>query len=445
MAITARNGLVFRTDLDAFWAPFPFNRVHDRSSYVVSRASDMHYYTPDGRAILDATAGACCANAGHCRAPIVNAVRSQAGDLELAPFRFTHPSAIALADRIAALASGDLTRVYFTNSSTEAVETALQIALAYHNLRGEGARQRLIGREAAYHGSGFGGAAIGGIAAHRKLFGTVFAGVDHLPSTYDRDRQAFTKGEPEWGAHLADELERIVALHDCSTIAAVIIRPAVGSTDVLPPPVGYLKRLRSICDKYDILLIFDGSKDSFGRLGYAFSAERYATQPDMIIFGSSVASGMVPIGGVIVRQQIHDTFVRGPDDTVVLDQGYPVSAHPVACAAALAALDIYEKEDLFARALRLEPLWADAMHSLKGLPNLLDIRSVGLSAAIDLAPAPAGRGKRAFAAMNCAFYGFDLLLHAAGDTLILMPPLIVSEAEIGEIVDKTANAIKAVA
>ena len=285
MAITARNGLVFRTDLDAFWAPFPFNRVHDRSFYVVSRASDMHYYTPEGRAILDVTAGACCANAGHCRALIVNAVRAQAADLELAPFRFTHPSAIALADRIAALASGDLTRVYFTNSSAEAVETALQIALAYHNLRGEGARQRLIGREAAYHGSGFGAAAIGGIAAHRKLFGTVFAGVDHLPSTYDRGRQAFTKGEPEWGAHLADELERIVALHDCSTIAAVIIRPAVGSTDVLPPPVGYLNRLRSICDKYDILLIFDGSKDSFGRLGYAFSAERYATQPNMIMSG----------------------------------------------------------------------------------------------------------------------------------------------------------------
>jgi beta-alanine--pyruvate transaminase len=445
MTITARNGLIFHTDLDAFWTAFACNLAHDASPRVLNRASDMHYYTPDGRAILDATAGACCANAGHCRAQIVNAIKVQAGDLELAPFLFAHPNAITLANRIAALALSDLAHVYFTNSSTEAVEIALKIALAYHNLRGEGARQRLIGREAAYHGAGFAGTAIGGIAAHRKLFGTVFAGVDHLPSTYNRDKQAFTKGEPEWGAHLADELERIVARHDCSTIAAVIIRPAAGTTDVLPPPVGYLKRLRSICDKYDILLIFDGSADSFGRLGYAFAAERYDVLPDMITFGDSVTSGAVPIGGVIVRDQIYNTFVRGPDDTVVIDQGYPVSAHPVACAAALAALDIYEKEDLFARALQLEPIWADAVHSMRDLPNILDIRSVGLCAAIDLAPKHDARGKRGFAAMDRAFCDFDLLLHAAGDTLILMPPLIVSEAQIGEIVDKTANAIKAVA
>ncbi len=445
MTIIARNGLIFQTDLDAFWTPFASNPGQNGSPSVVSRASDMHYYTPDGRAILDATAGAFCANAGHCRAPIVNAIKAQAAELELAPFRFTHPSAIALANRIAAVAPSDLTHVYFTNSSSEAVETALKIAIAYHNLRGEGARQRLIGRESAYHGAGFAGTAVGGTAGHRKLFGTVFAGVDHLPSTYDRDKQAFTQGEPEWGAHLAEDLERIVAVHDCSTIAAVIVEPAVSATDVLPPPIGYLKRLRSICDKYDILLIFDGSKSAFGRLGYAFAAERYDVLPDMTTFGSSVASGMVPIGGVIVRDKIHNTFVRGPDDTVVLDQGYPISAHPVACAAGLAALDLYEREDLFARALRLEPIWADAVHGLKGLPTLLDIRSVGLSAAIDLAPKPDARGKRGFAAMDRAFRDFDLLLHAAGDTLILMPPLIVGEAQVGEIVDKTAQAIKAVA
>ena len=445
MTIIASNGLIFQTDLDAFWTPFASNPAHDTRPHVVNRASDMHYYSPDGRAILDATAGAFCANAGHSRAPIVNAIKAQAGELELAPFRFTHPSGIALANRIAALAPSDLTHVYFTNSSAEAIETALKIALAYHNLRGEGARQRLIGREAAYHGTGFGGMAVGGIAAHRKLFGSVFAGVDHLPTTYNHDRQAFTKGEPEWGVHLADELEKIVAVHDCSTIAAVIVDPAASTSDVLPPPVGYLKRLRSICEKYDILLIFDGSKSSFGRVGYAFAAERYDVLPDMITFGSSVASGMVPIGGVIVRDRIHNTFVRGPDDTVVLDQGCPVSTHPVACAAGLAALDLYEKEGLFARALRLEPIWADAVHSLKGLPNVLDIRSVGLSAAIDLAPKPDARGKRGYAAMDRAFCDFDLLLHASGDTLILMPPLIVSEAQIGEIADKTAQAIKAVA
>ena len=408
-------------------------------------ASDMHYFTADGRAILDATSGAFCANAGHCRAQIVNAIRAQAGELELAPFRFAHANAIALADRIAALAPCDLTHVYFTNSGTEAVETALKIALAFHNLRGEGTRQRLIGRQSAYHGPGFGGMAVGGVAANRKLFGTGLAGVDHLPSTYNRDKQAFTKGEPEFGAHFADELERIVATHDCSTIAAVIVEPAVSAIDVLPPPVGYLKRLRTICDKYDILLIFDGSKSGFGRLGYAFAAERFDVLPDMSIFDKSVTSGAAPIGGVIVRDHIYNTFVRGAKDTVVLDQGHPISAHPVACAAGLAALDLYEKEELFARALRLEPLWADAMHSLRGLPNVLDIRSVGLSAAIDLAPNPERRGKRGFAAMDRAFYDFELLLHAAGDRLILMPPLIVSEAEIGEIVDNTARAIKAVA
>jgi beta-alanine--pyruvate transaminase len=258
-------------------------------------------------------------------------------------------------------------------------------------------------------------------------------------------RQAFTKGEPEWGAHLADELERIVGLHDCSTIAAVIVEPAVSPTDVLPPPAGYLKRLRRICDKYDILLIFDGSKSSFGRLGYAFAAERYDVLPDMITFGNSITSGMMPMGGVLVRDHIYNTFVRGPDDTVFVDRSYPVSAHPVACAAAIAALDIYEKEDLFARALQVEPIWAHTVHSMRDLPNVLDIRSVGVCAAIDLAPKHDARGKRGFAAMNCAFQDFDLLLHAAGDTLILMPPLIVSEAQIGEIVDKTANAIKAVA
>lgn len=445
MTIIARNGQIFITDLDAFWTPFTFNRAIDKSSDAVSRASDMHYYTKGGRAILDTTAGAFCANAGHCRTQIVNAIKAQASEFELAPFHFTHPNAIALADRIAALAPCDLTHVHFTNSGAEAVETALKIALACHNLRGEGARQRLVGREAAYHGSGFGGTAVGGIASHRKLFGTVFAGTDYLPSTYDRDKQAFTKGEPEWGAHLADELERIVALHDCSTIAAVIVAPAVSATDVLPPPVGYLKRLRSICDKYDILLIFDESTSGFGRLGCAFAAERYDVLPDMITFGKAVTSGMIPIGGVLVREHIYRTFVRDTDDTILIDQSYPLSAHPVACAAGLAALDLYEEEDLFARALRLEPIWADAVYSLKGLPNVLDIRSVGLCVAIDLAPKPEGLGKRGLAAMDHAFRGFDLLLHASGDTLILMPPLIVSEAEIDEIADKTARAITAAA
>jgi beta-alanine--pyruvate transaminase len=352
---------------------------------------------------------------------------------------------MALASRIAALAPGDLNHVFFTNSGSEAIETALKIALTFHNLRGEGTRQRFIGRERAVHGSGIAGTVVGGIVTHRKYFGLVFTGVDHLRATYDRDKQAFTKGEPEWGAHLADDLERIVAERGCPTIAAVIIEPAVGSTDVLPPPIGYLNRLRSICDNYDILLIFDEFVGAFGGLGYGFAAERYGVTPDMITFGKGITAGIVPMGGVIVRDHVYNTFMNGPEEEIEFGHGYPFSAHPLACAAGLAALDLYEKENLFARALRLESIWADAVHSLKGLPNVLDIRSVGLSAAIELAAKPGARGKRGFAAMDRAFRDFDLLLRAAGDTLILMPPLIVSEAQISEIVEKTARTVKAVA
>jgi beta-alanine--pyruvate transaminase len=446
MSSTASTEALLRNDLDAYWMPFTANRAFKQSPRLVAYAKDMHYFSPEGRAILDATAGFWCANAGHCRALIVEAIRAQAGELDFAPpFQFGHPKAFALASRIAALAPGDLDHVFFTNSGSEAVDTALKIALAYHNLRGEGARQRLVGRERGYHGMGFGGVAVGGIGANRKLFGTVFAGVDHLRSTYNRAKQAFTKGEPEWGAHLAGELERIAGLHDASTIAAVIVEPMAGSTGVLPPPNGYLERLRSICDKYDILLIFDEAACGFGRLGHAFAAERYGVLPDMITFAKGVTSGTVPMGGVIVRQPIYETFMEGPEHAVELLHGYSCSGHPLACAAGLAALDLYVEEDLFARARQLEPYWADAVHSLKGLPNVLDIRNAGLSAAIDLGAKPGAPGKRGFEAMDRAFHDFDLLLRGVGDTLILTPPLIVSEAQIGEIVEKTTLAIKAVA
>ncbi|MGH6836948.1 MAG: aminotransferase class III-fold pyridoxal phosphate-dependent enzyme [Methylocella sp.] len=447
MALIGANRAILPNDLDAYWMPITANREFKQSPRLLARARDMHYYSPEGRAVLDATAGLCGANAGHCRAPIVEAVRAQAGELDFAPsFQFGHPKAFALASRIAALAPGDLNHVFFTNSGSEAVDTALKIALAFHNLRGEGARQKLIGREHGYHGANFGGIAVGGIPAHRKLFGTLFAGVDHMRSTYDRGKQAFTKGEPEWGAHLADDLERIVNLHDCSTIAAVIVEPTAGATKVLPPPEGYLKRLRSICDKYDILLIFDEFVGGFGSFGHAFAAARYGVLPDMITFGAGITSGIAPMGGVIVREPVYNSFMHGgPDDAVEFFHGYPFSAHPICCAAGLAALDLYEKEDLFARALRLEPIWADAVHGLHGLPSVLDIRSVGVSAAIDLAAKPAARGKRGFAAMDRAFRDFDLLLRGTGDTIILMPALIVGEAQIGEIVEKTARAIRAVA
>ena len=327
----------------------------------------MHYYTPDGRAVLDGTAGLWCTNAGHNRDPIVAAIRAQAAELDYAPaFQFAHPKAFELASRVAALAPDDLDHVFFCNSGSEAVDTALKIALAYHNIRGEGSRTRLIGRERGYHGVGFGGISVGGIVGNRKFFGSLLAGVDHLPATYNRAEQAFSKGEPDWGAHLADDLERIVALHDASTIAAVIVEPMAGSTGVLPPPKGYLERLRAICDKYGLLLIFDEVITGFGRLGYAFAAERYGVTPDMITFAKGITSGTVPMGGVIVKKSIYDAFMRGPEHVVELFHGYTYSAHPLACAAGLATLDLYREEDLFERAKKLEPVWADAAMGAQG-------------------------------------------------------------------------------
>ncbi|HYF55166.1 MAG TPA: aminotransferase class III-fold pyridoxal phosphate-dependent enzyme, partial [Salinarimonas sp.] len=286
---------------------------------------------------------------------------------------------------------------------------------------------------------------VGGIVSNRKMFGSLLAGVDHLPHTYNRAEQAFTRGEPEWGAHLADELERIVALHDASTIAAVIVEPMAGSTGVLPPPKGYLQRLRQICDRHGILLIFDEVISGFGRLGFPFAAERYGVIPDMITFAKAVNSGTVPMGGVLVRKGIHDAFMRGPDHAIELFHGYTYSGHPLACAAAIATLDIYREERLFERARALEPVWAEAMHGLKGLPNVLDIRTLGLVAAIDLASRPDAVGQRAFEAMDRAFQDHDLMIRVTGDTLALTPPLIVSEDEIGEIADKLGKVIRAVA
>jgi beta-alanine--pyruvate transaminase len=433
-------------DLESYWLPFTPNRAFKRAPRLIARAKDMHYFTPEGRAVLDGTAGLWCTNAGHNRDPIVAAIKQQAEELDYAPaFQFAHAKSFELASRIAALAPGDLDRVFFCNSGSEAVDTALKIALAYHNVRGEGARTRLIGRERGYHGVGFGGISVGGIVNNRKFFGALLTGVDHLPATYSREHQAFTKGEPEWGAHLADDLQRIVTLHDASTIAAVIVEPMAGSTGVLPTPKGYLERLRAICDRHGILLIFDEVITGFGRLGYAFAAERYGVIPDLITFAKGVTSGSVPMGGVIARQPIYDAFMRGPENTIELFHGYTYSAHPLACAAGLATLDLYRDEDLFERARALEPLFADAAMVLKNLPGVLDIRTVGLTVGIDLASRPDGVGARAYEAMNRAFHDEGLMVRTTGDTLALCPPLIVSEAQITEIFDKAARVIKAVA
>ena len=431
-------------DLESFWIPFTPNRAFKAAPRLIARAKDMHYFTPEGRAVLDATAGLWCTNAGHNRDPIVAAIQAQAAELDYAPaFQFAHPKSFELASRIAALAPADLDRVFFCNSGSEAVDTALKIALAYHNVRGQGARTRLIGRERGYHGVGFGGISVGGIVSNRKFFGALLTGVDHLPATYNREQQAFTKGEPEWGGHLADDLERIVALHDASTIAAVIVEPMAGSTGVLPPPKGYLQRLRAICDKHGILLIFDEVITGFGRLGHAFAAERYGVTPDMIVFAKGITSGTVPMGGVIAREGIYDAFMRGPEHVAELFHGYTYSAHPLACAAGLATLELYRDEGLFERAKKLEPVWADAAMGLKGLPGVLDIRTVGLTAGIDLASRPDAVGKRAYDAMVCGFQDEGIVIRITGETIALTPPLIVSEAQIGEIFEKVARVIEA--
>jgi beta-alanine--pyruvate transaminase len=433
-------------DLAAHWMPFTANRAFKKAPRLLAGAKDMYYFTVDGRKILDGAAGMWCSNAGHGRTQIAQAIAKQAETLDYAPpFQFGIPQAFELASRIADLAPSGLDHVFFCNSGSEAADTALKIALAFHQISGQGGRSRLIGRERGYHGVGFGGTAVGGMGNNRKMFGSLLTGVDHLPTTYDREKQAFSRGEPEYGAHFADALENLVNLHGANTIAAVIVEPMAGSTGVLPAPKGYLKRLREITQKHGILLIFDEVITGFGRLGYAFAAERYGVLPDMITFAKGVTNGAAPMGGVIVRDTIHDAFMSGPEHVIELAHGYTYSAHPLACAAGLATLDIYRDEKLFERARALEPKWTDAILSLKNEPNVVDIRTVGLTAGIDLTSRPDQPGKRGFDALNSAFFDNDLMLRIAGDTLALTPPLIVSEDQIGEIVEKVAKVIRAVA
>ncbi len=429
-------------DLDAFWIPFTPNAEFKKRPRLVVRAEGMYYYTPEGRAVLDGTAGLWCANAGHCRPQIVEAIQKAAAELDFAPsFQFTHPKAFELASRIASMAPGKLNHVFFGNSGSEADDTALKIALAYHRAKGEGSRTRLIGRERAYHGVGFGGISVGGMVLNRKWFsGAMLPGVDHLPATYSHEHQAFTAGQPEWGAHLADELERLVSLHDASNIAAVIVEPMAGSTGVLPPPIGYLERLREITSKHGILLIFDEVITGFGRLGASFAAERFGVVPDMITFAKGVTSASVPLSGVIATEEIYNTFqdsVAGTDHAIDLFHGYTYSAHPLACAAGLATLDLYRDEGLFERAAAIEGMWAEAVMSLKGHPLVQDIRQMGLTAAFDIATVDGVPAKRGFDAMRAAFHDHDLMVRATGDTICLSPPLVVSEDEVGEIVART--------
>lgn len=440
------NAAALPNDLDAQWLPFTPNRQFKAEPRLVSRAQKMHYFKPDGTPVLDGTSGLWCANAGHCREKITQAIQRQAGELDYAPaFQFSTPQAFELASRVARMMPGDLDHVFFTNSGSEAVDTALKMAIAYHRMRGEGARTRLIGRERGYHGVGFGGISVGGMVANRKIFGPMLAGVDHLPHTYNRAEQAFTQGEPEWGAHLADELNRIVELHDASTIAAVIVEPMAGSTGVLPTPKGYLKRLREICDKHGILLIFDEVITGFGRLGHASGAERYGVTPDLMTFAKGITSGTVPMGGVVVRKGIYDAFQNVPDHVPDLFHGYTYSAHPLAVAAGLATLDLYDEENLFDRARKMEKPFGEAVHSLKGHKLVLDIRSVGIAAAVDLAPVEGQPGKRGFEAMRHAFHDENIMVRVAGDSIVFSPPLIVEQTHLDELIGKFRKVLDKIA
>jgi beta-alanine--pyruvate transaminase len=431
--------------LDAYWMPFTANRQFKKAPRLFAKASGMHYWTDDGRQVLDAVAGLWCVNAGHARPKIVQAIAQQAAELDYAPpFQMAHPKAFELARRVAELAPAGLNKVFFTNSGSESVETALKMAIAYHRVRGEGQRTRLIGRERGYHGVNFGGISVGGMVANRKMFGTMLGGVDHIRHTHDLSANAFSVGQPSHGTELADDLERLVALHDASTIAAVIVEPVAGSTGVLIPPVGYLNRLREICDKHGILLIFDEVITGFGRTGAPFASQTFGVTPDLITCAKGLTNGCVPMGAVIARQSVHDTFMQGPEHLIEFFHGYTYSAHPLACAAGLATLDTYADEGLLTRAAELQGYFAEALHSLKGLPNVIDVRNIGLVGGIELSPRPNAPTQRAFDVfLDC--YQAGVLIRTTGDTIALSPPLIIERQQIDQIVGTLATALKRVA
>ena len=430
--------------LAAFWMPFTANRAFKATPRLLSSAKDMHYTSSDGRQILDGTAGLWCSNAGHCREPIVEAIRKTAGEMDFGPtFQLAHPRAFELASRLAALMPEPLDRIFFTNSGSESVDTALKIAIAYQRARGEGTRTRLIGRERGYHGVGFGGISVGGIVNIRRQFGTLLTGVDHLPHTHDITRNAFTRGRPKWGAHLAEDLERIVGLHGAETIAAVIVEPMAGSTGVLVPPIGYLERLREICSKHGIVLIFDEVITAFGRIGGATAAETLGVTPDIITMAKGLTNAAVPMGAVAVSRTIHNTVVEGGPDGIELFHGYTYSGHPLAAAAGIATLDLYKEEGLFDRATELGGYWEDAVHSLNGKRHIIDIRNMGIVAGIELEPRPGAVGKRGMELFHKCFDN-GLLVRATGDIIALSPPLILEKAHIDEMIGRIGELVQTV-
>ena len=433
-----------RPDLAAWWMPFTANRQFKADPRLLTEASGMYYRAADGQQVLDGTSGLWCVNAGHGRAEIAEAVRRQLMTLDFAPsFQMGHPIGFEFAQALTQIAPAGMDRVFFTNSGSESVDTALKIAMAYHRARGDGQRVKLIGREKGYHGVGFGGLSVGGLVNNRRTFVTL-AGVDHLPSTYDLARNAFSRGLPAHGAERADALEGLIALHGPETIAAVIVEPVAGSAGVLPPPVGYLARLREICDRHGVLLIFDEVITGFGRVGGAFASQAFGVTPDLMTTAKGLTNGVIPMGGVFVRRAVHDAVVQGPEGAIEFFHGYTYSGHPVACAAGLAVLDIYAREDLFARVAAMAPLWEAALHGLRGAPHVIDIRTVGLMGAIELSPRHGAPGARGYEVLVSALKA-GLLVRATGDTIALSPPLIISQTEIDQLTGILGDVLAAIA
>jgi beta-alanine--pyruvate transaminase len=432
--------------LDAFWMPFTANRDFRKKPRIITGARGHYYHTEDGREVYDAFSGLWTSGVGHCHPKIVEAVQQQVATLDYSMgFQAGHHKVFRLADELAAIAPADINRCFFTNSGSEAADTSLKIALAYHRARGEGHRTRLIGRERGYHGVNFGGMSVGGMSPNRKAFGSsLLPCVDHLPHTYNHEHQAFTRGQPQWGAHLADELERLAALHDGSNIAAVIVEPVAGSTGILPPPLGYLERLREICDRHGILLIFDEVITAFGRIGEPFGAQRFGVTPDMINTAKGLTNGVIPMGAVMVRDKVFDAFMQGPEDMIELFHGYTYSGHPVACAAGLACQEIYRSEGTFEQSRALEGLFEDAIHSLADHPLVADVRNYGLMGGVELHPREGAPGARGFEVHKRCFWEQDLVVRHGADTLQFSPFLNSRPEDITMIFEKVGRVLDSI-
>lgn len=432
-------------NLENYWMPFTSNRDFKADPRMIVSAQGMHYKSSDGRDIMDGTAGLWCVNAGHAHPKIVEAVTHAVKTLDYAPgFNFGHEGAFELSNRLAEIFPENLNHFFFTNSGSEAVDSALKIALAYQRARGKGTKTRLIGRERGYHGVGFGGISVGGLVKNRMYFGSLLNGVDHMRHTHDPVRNGFSRGEVEHGAELADDLEQLVALHDASNIAAVIVEPVAGSTGVLPPPKGYLKRLREICDRHDILLIFDEVITAFGRLGHATAADYFGVEPDLMTFAKGLTSGVVPMGGVAVKDSIYQAMLDNADAPIELFHGYTYSGHPLATAAALASLEAYAEDEMFQNVQNLADYWADRAHALKEIENVIDIRTIGLVAGIELSSRPGAIGARAYEVMKAAWEK-GLMVRVTGDVLAFSPPLIIDKAQIDQLFEITADVLREVA